>query len=408
MRPPRRAQLTDGLIAGLIGALWTLASVPVSAQEMCGTCHPENRVSFEQSIHHLENVSCSDCHGGDPAAREVAAAHQRDFRSLSDRLEVPQMCASCHADLDQMRAYNLPVDQYAVYLTSQHGKALAAGETRAAICTDCHGGHDIRRPRDPSSSTHPRHIPETCGQCHGNEALMQEFGLDPSVVTDYRSSIHGRMLLEEGSLAAPNCTSCHGVHGATPPGVGDIDKVCGACHEQTRRAFLEGPHYEGMTAASVPECASCHSNHAIQQFGIERVESLCAECHGEGSDQAVLGHKIHALIDSAGEEVAAAEALVRRADQAALEVEDPLSRVEEAKTYLTEALPAVHSVSLEPVEQLTRRAQSIAEEVEHELYSKLDRRVAKIGLVLFWFYLLMTIAVLVIFRRRLRSETEAS
>ena len=82
--------------------------------------------------------------------------------------------------------------------------------------------------------------------------------------------------------------------------------------------------------------------------------------------------------------------------------------MEEAKTYLTEALPAVHAVSLEPVEQLTRRAQSIAEEVEHELYSKLDRRVAKIGLVLFWFYLLMTIAVLVIFRRRLRSETEAS
>ena len=130
---------------------------------------------------------------------------------------------------------------------------------------------------------------------------MLEFGMDPNVVTDYRSSIHGRMLLEEGSLAAPNCTSCHGVHGATPPGVGDVDKVCGACHEQTRRAFLEGPHYEGMTAAGVPECASCHSNHAIRQFGIERVDSLCGECHGEGSDQAILGNKIHALIDSAGE-----------------------------------------------------------------------------------------------------------
>jgi len=365
-------------------------------------------VSFEDSIHHAETVTCSDCHGGNPESREVAAAHGGDFRSLANRLEVPEMCATCHSDLTRMRAYNLPVDQYAIYLTSQHGKGLETGETRVAICTDCHGGHDIRRPRDSSSSTHPRHIPETCGQCHGDEALMQEFGLDPNVVTDYRSSIHGRMLLEEGSLAAPNCTSCHGVHGATPPGVGDIDKVCGACHEQTRRAFLEGPHYEGMTAASVPECASCHSNHAIRQFGIERVESLCAECHGEASDQAVLGHKIHALIDSAGEEVAAAEELVHRADQAALEVEDPLSRVEEAKTYLTEALPAVHAVSLEPVEQLTRRAQSIAEEVEHELYSKLDRRVAKIGLVLFWFYLLMTIAVLVIFRRRLRSETESS
>jgi hypothetical protein len=57
---------------------------------------------------------------------------------------------------------------------------------------------------------------------------------------------------------------------------------------------------------------------------------------------------------------------------------------------------------------LTRRAQSIAEEVEHELYSKLDRRVAKVGLVLFWFYLLMTLAILVILKKRLRSEAGAS
>jgi predicted CXXCH cytochrome family protein len=307
-----------------------------------------------------------------------------------------------------MRAFNLPVDQYAIYLTSHHGEAIARGESRAAICTDCHGVHDLRRSRDPSSSANARNIPTTCGKCHAQESLMGEFDLDPNVVADYRSSIHGRLLLDEGSVAAPNCTSCHGVHGATPPGVGDIDKVCGACHEQTRRAFMDGPHYEGMTAAEVPECASCHSNHAIRQFGIERVESLCAECHGDGSDQAVLGHKIHTLIESATETVAEAEELVREADRAALEVEDPLSRVEEAKTYLTEALPMVHTVSQEPVEQLTRRAQSIAEEVEHELYSKLDRRVAKVGLVLFWFYLLMTLAILVILKKRLRSEAGAS
>jgi len=402
----RRAR--QGLpLVGLICAGLTLATVPVLSQETCGICHPENRVSFEDSIHAMEEVTCSDCHGGNPATREVEAAHRGDFRSLSSRLEVPEMCASCHSDLDRMRAYNLPVDQYAIYLTSQHGKALARGETRAAICTDCHGVHDLRRPRDPSSSTNARNIPATCGQCHGDQALMEEFGLDPDVVSDYRSSIHGRLLLEEGSIAAPNCTSCHGVHGATPPGVGDVDKVCGACHEQTRQAFLAGPHYHGMIEAGLPECASCHSNHAIKRFGIERVESLCAECHGEGSDQAILGHKIHTLIESASEAVAGAEELVHRADQAALEIEDPLSRVEEAKTYLTEALPVVHTVSQEPVEQLTRRAQSIAEEVEHELYSELDRRVAYVGLALFWFYLLMTIAILVILKKKLTSEAEA-
>ena len=392
------------LLAGLIGLAAALVSVPASAQESCGTCHPETRVSFEESIHIQEGVTCSDCHGGDPSALEVDAAHGREFRSLADRSQVPEMCAGCHADLERMRAYNLPVDQYAIYSTSHHGQAIARGELRAATCTDCHGVHEIRRPRDPSSSANSRNIPSTCGQCHADDALMEEFGLDPNVVDDYRSSIHGRMLLEQGSSAAPNCTSCHGVHGAAPPGVGDIDKVCGACHEQTRRAFLDGPHYEGMLAADLPECASCHSNHAIQQFGIERVQSLCAECHGEDSDQAVLGHKIHALVESANEAVAEAEEQVREADRAALEVEDALSRVEEAKTYVTEALPMVHTVSREPVEQLTRRAQSIAEEVEHELYSKLDKKVAHIGLALFWFYLVLTLVVLTILKKKLQRE----
>jgi predicted CXXCH cytochrome family protein len=404
MRQSRRALPS----AGMVCLLSALAATNVSAQEACGTCHPKSRVSFEESIHIGEGVTCSDCHGGNPAALEVEAAHSGRFQSLADRQEVPTMCAGCHSDLDRMRAYNLPVDQYAIYQTSQHGKAIARGETRAAICTDCHGVHDILRPRNPSSSSNGRNIPATCGQCHDDEALMAEFGMEADIVTGYRSSIHGRMLLEEGSSAAPNCTSCHGVHGATPPGVGDTDKICGACHEQTRKAFLAGPHHEGLREAGLPECASCHSNHAIQQFGIERVQSLCAECHGEGSDQVVLGQKIHALIESANEAVAEAEEQVREADRAALEVEDALSRVEEAKTYVTEALPMVHTVSREPVEQLTRRAQSIAEEVEHELYSKLDKKVAHVGLVLFWFYLLMTIFVLVVLKRRLPEKTETS
>ena len=56
---------------------------------------------------------------------------------------------------------------------------------------------------------------------------------------------------------------------------------------------------------------------------------------------------------------------------------------------------------LEPVEEVTRRAQSIAEEVEHEIYTKMDRRPARVGLALFWFYLLLTLAILLSYRRRI-------
>jgi len=232
--------------------------------------------------------------------------------------------------------------------------------------------------------------------------------MDTSVVADYESAIHGQALLEEGNTAAPNCTTCHGVHGATPPGIGDVDKICGACHDQTRRAFVEGPHFEAMLAAGLPECASCHSNHAIRRFQIEDIGSLCGDCHGEDSDQESLGRKIHTLVRSTAEEIDQAEALVERAERAALRIEDYEARLQEARTYLTEALPLVHGVTVEPVEQITRRAQAIAEEVEHEIYGELDRTEEHLGLALFWFYVLMTLMILVLFKRRLRAARETS
>jgi hypothetical protein len=398
----RKESLLPLLSAALVLTLPGLAS---SAEEKCGVCHPENRVAFATSIHAREGVGCASCHGGNPASVNVEAAHRGGFRSLTGRAEVPGLCAECHSDLEQMRPYNLPVDQHAVYQTSPHGKAVAKGDVRAAVCSDCHGDHEILSVADPRSTVHPRNLPATCGRCHGDEALMKGYGLDPKVVEAYRSSIHGHALLDEVNDAAPSCTNCHGVHGPTPAGVGDLDKVCGSCHVQTRRAFLEGPHSTGMVEAGLPECASCHSNHATTRLGLENLETLCAECHGDDSEQALLGRKLHALIEAAGVEVDKAEELALEAAQGPLHIEDHLSRIEEARTQLTESAPLVHAVSLEPVEQVTRRARSIGEEVRHELYAKMDRRPARLGLVLFWFYLLMTLAVLFVYKRSLRRGT---
>ena len=387
----------------VLGALLAAVGPPASA-EQCGVCHPESRVEYVDSIHAREELTCSACHGGDPTSRDPDAAHRGRFRSLADRLVVPAMCAECHADLERMRPYNLPVDQYAVYLTSQHGQAISRGERRAAVCTDCHGGHRVLGPGDPESPVHHRRLVETCGRCHGDPGLMSSFGLDPTVVEEYRSGVHGVALLERGRAAAPDCTDCHGVHGAAPPGYGDVDKVCGACHVETRRAYVDGPHHDAMREAGLPECVSCHENHAVRSLDAATIEHQCEECHGEGTEQARLGRQLYTVVRAAGEEVDAAEKLVGRAQRAALHIEDHLSRIEEARTYLTEALPLVHTVQLEPVQQLTRRARSIAEEVQHELYRKLDRRPARIGLAVFWFYVVMTVAVLVVYKRRLTGE----
>ncbi len=397
-----------GLQARLAGALaLALAVSAAAAEEKCGSCHPRERVALEKSLHAAEGVGCVSCHRGLGDTLDVEAAHRRGFRSLADRRTGPALCAECHSDLAKMRPFNLPVDQYAVYQMSHHGQALARGDIQAAICADCHGSHEVRAADDPASPVHPRNVEETCGGCHADAVLMGRYGLDAGLVAAYRESVHGRALIDGGNLAAPDCTDCHGSHGPTPPGVGDIDKVCGSCHVETRKAFRQGAHYQGMLAAGLPECASCHLNHAIVRFDVEVLEETCAECHGAGSAEELEGRKIRALIEGASIEVDQAERLTQEAAEVPLDVEDHLGRIEEARTYMTEAYPLVHAVDLETVEAVTRRARSIGEEVRHELYAKLDQRAARVGLALFWFYVVMTLVVLWAFKRKLKQRGTA-
>ncbi len=388
-------------------AVTVLLSAGLSARgdEKCSTCHPETRVEYQNSIHAREGVGCASCHGGDPASQDADAAHQGQFDDLADRHSIPASCAKCHSDLEMMRPYNLPIDQYAIYMTSPHGLAVAAGDLRGAVCSDCHGAHDIRDPADSQSRVHVRNLPATCGECHADESLMEPYGLDAAVVQAYHDGAHGKAIVA-GVPAAPSCSSCHGVHGATPPGVGDIDKVCGSCHVETRRAFLEGPHYPRMADADLPECSSCHSNHGIRSLGLTSLKTICIDCHGEGSDEELLGSEIHRLISDAAIEVSAAEALLEEAQKVPLHIEDHLHRIEEARTYLTEAELLVHSVSIEPVEQVTRRARSIGQQIQLEIRPQLSSRTAQIGLALYWFYVAMTIAILVRTRRRLARSHE--
>lgn len=398
-----------GRLAGCAAAALALAMVPglaapAAGPGQCGVCHPDVRVAFESSIHHREGGDCTDCHGGDRGTLDVAKAHRGKFVARPARRDVPALCASCHSDVARMRPYNLPTDQHALYQTSRHGQRLASGDARAAVCTDCHGAHDILPPEDPASRVARRNIPATCGRCHGDSTLMARYGHRDDPHADYLRSVHASALLEAGNPRAPECTSCHGVHGAAPPGVGDVNKVCGGCHEPARRYFLEGPHGTGMRAAGLPECAACHGNHAITPAGGRILEEVCGGCHAAGGPQADLGRKIDALYAGAREEIAGAAALIERAGSVPIDVEDYEARLEEARSHLTESLPASHSLSLEEVERHTLPARSIGEEIASEIHEKLaDLRTRRFGLVLFWFYALLTVAVLVGRRRRWRA-----
>jgi hypothetical protein len=84
-----------------------------------------------------------------------------------------------------------------------------------------------------------------------------------------------------------------------------------------------------------------------------------------------------------------------------INTDDYRARLEEAKTYLREAMPAAHAVREDVVAGLTARARSVAAEVRSDIHGKLGNlKVRKFVLIVFWFYLLLAILVLRNFQRR--------
>lgn len=374
-----------------------------AASGRCGVCHPAERVQFEKSRHAPEGVRCVSCHGGDDRSLEAGAAHGTGFRGRPARRDIPKLCASCHADQARMRPYSLPVDQYALYQISGHGRRLARGDDQVAVCSDCHGAHEILAPRDPASATYTLNVPQTCGRCHGSTALMKSRGR-ADVLRAYQSSVHAGALNGKGNLRAPTCVSCHGAHGTSPPAPGSTDKVCGQCHTVERRYYAAGGHADAASAVGRadgkrPECVTCHEAHGVQAAQPERLGTSCVVCHEGDSRRLDLGRRIWNDYQAAAGEVDRAAALVAKADAIPIPTDDYHARLEEARTYLREALPAAHSVRPEIVAGFTTRARAVGEEVQQEIRGKLGNlRQHKYVLIAFWFYVLLTLFVLKRFR----------
>jgi len=405
--------MTGGALLAAAALALAAAAAPTAAADppaggaprvLCGVCHPDVRVEFEQGVHAGEGFDCTSCHGGNAAAATIEAAHRAPFRGTPKRRDIPALCAGCHADLAKMTPYNIPADQYALYLTSQHGRRLAKGDESVAVCTDCHGVHDIRREDDPKSSVFARNVPTTCGRCHGAPPPGSPDGAPPvegSPFADYQVGVHGQAFLAQANGAAPTCASCHGSHGAAPPGIGDVDKVCGHCHATARAYYREGPHARALREGTGPECAHCHGNHRIAPADIALLDTACAACHEPGSEMVKVAGGMKALIAGARDEIGRARAAVDRAAAIPLYVEDYQARLEEAHTSLVQASPVVHALDVRQVEPLTERARGIAKEVESEINGKMGERWwRRVGLLLFWFYLGLTLAVLFLIRRR--------
>jgi predicted CXXCH cytochrome family protein len=331
--------------------------------DSCVECHAELPdelgapvAAMKHDLHASHGLSCADCHGGNPHDPDPSAMDEaQGFRGAPKKTEVPVFCARCHSDPAYMRRFNpsLPTNQRERYLTSVHGRRLAVGDEKVATCTDCHGSHGMLAGRQVESPVYPANIPSTCGHCHSNAAYMSEYGLPVLQETDYRSSVHGRLLLQKRDLSAPTCTTCHDNHGASPPGITSIADVCGQCHVNNRDFFVASPHKKAFDDLGLAECVTCHGNHAIQKasdsmLGVDD-GALCRRCHIPGSRGFIAAKSMRSAVEGLEGAIADTDAALRHAERLGMEVSDARYEFEDAGQILIKGRTAVHRFSADAV-----------------------------------------------------------
>ena len=287
--------------------------VPRPSNDYCLLCHSKpdriwNLPSGEQlslevdpqilaeSVHGDANpdgpLACADCHIDHRFPHPTQTIQTvRDFQ-----IERFASCRTCHED------------EYTHAQDSIHGIALREGKIEAALCVDCHGGHNIQTPDEPR-----QRISFTCGECHG------------AIFDQYKDSVHGAALLDEGNPDVPTCVDCHGVHDIEDPTTISYrvrsPQVCAECHADedlmnryeistnvfdsyltdfhgTTVALFEQQDVDVATNKAV--CYDCHGVHDIRSVDSEgsnvirdNLLTTCQQCHPGATanfSDAWLGH----------------------------------------------------------------------------------------------------------------------
>ncbi len=356
----------------------------------------------ERSIHTEREVSCADCHGGDPSAStaEEAKSAAAGYVGVPAKADIPALCASCHAKVTMMRQYDLPTDQYAKYQESNHGLQLNKGDDNVATCFDCHGGHQILKANDPASTVYPANVPTMCANCHADKKLMAPYNIPTNQFDLYKGSVHGHALYDKHDLRSPTCATCHGTHGAAPPGFEEVANVCGSCHSATQDYYLESSHVTGDDTG--PKCVTCHGRYDVSQptealyLGAE--PRHCGECHASDSEEGQVAQSLYDSISTAATAYDDAELAIQNARSVGMLVSPLEGRLSQANTDLVTARAAQHTLDLKTVADRADKARAGAEQVkadaEAAIAANAFRRramviaVAAIGLTIVALYML--------------------
>lgn len=377
-----------GFACGVIVLLCGLNTLQgATAKESCVSCHsqlPGNfgkpAKLFPEDIHHQQGLGCADCHGGDPNDPSMnAMSPAKGFRGAPAKAQVPAFCGRCHSDPSYMRKFNpsLRTDQMSEYFTSVHGKRLKQGDSKVAVCVDCHSVHDIRAVTDTRAPVYATHVAETCARCHADVSYMKGYNIPTNQYELYKKSVHARAM-ENGDISAPTCTTCHGNHGATPPGVSSVANVCGTCHAMNQQLFEKSPHGPAFAKMGLPGCVQCHSNHEILAPQDSWVgtgpKAICVTCHAGGDNGYKTAAKISAGIDKLKSTYAEADTELNRAEKSGMEVSSARVEMTNAHSDLIKARVAVHSFNAPDVLKITSEGTATARKAYEDGVAALKER----------------------------------
>ncbi len=210
----------------------------IASSENCRRCHFANYTKTLDSVHYdllshgnLKAPVCNDCHGSHQIAHIT--------HGVKGGLITTQRCKRCHPAI------------YETYAKSVHGNALINEQNQdVPICIDCHTAHDIQ---NPLTLEYHEKIPQMCGNCHANPAVVGKYGLSTDVVKTYLSDFHGVTLgfykkqreeLYKPARPIAVCNDCHGTHNiistvsVAPATVKkNLVKRCRKCHKDATANF---------------------------------------------------------------------------------------------------------------------------------------------------------------------------
>jgi predicted CXXCH cytochrome family protein len=194
---------------------------------------------------------------------------------------------------------------------------------------------------------------------------MKAVGHDATPFADWSSSVHATALLKRGDTSAPTCNTCHGSHGATPPGVTQVANVCAQCHVREAELFRASPKKAIFDAMGQAECLVCHGNHAIHPtadtlIGLD-AKAVCATCHDASSNSALTITSVREGLDKIANTLMSARTIVDQAEHAGMLVDEARLALQEGREQQIQARALVHAFAAAPFAEVATRGADAAE-----------------------------------------------